>query len=209
MARVKNNILEAGSGSVGPLVVYSMFGKSYMRSKPGGYHDKKSPAQLAQRQKLQLVNDFLTPFKGLLKLTFAEEAVGRAAYHGAKSFNLKHGVKGAFPDFSINKQTALLSKGGVSLPEEVSVALTSEGLLFNWDSSVVGDQRALTDTLIVMARISGTISVDFLFTGVRRSKGVFLWDTPLVETSGQLDVWIAFRNSEETAVSNSRFVEVR
>ncbi|TAJ00329.1 hypothetical protein DMA11_24855, partial [Marinilabiliaceae bacterium JC017] len=74
MARLKNTILDAESGSLGPVVVYSMYGRSYVRSKPSQYRDKKSPAQLAQRQKFQLILNFLRPFKDLIRITFAREA---------------------------------------------------------------------------------------------------------------------------------------
>ncbi len=80
MARTTNNLLKGMSGKIGDLIIYEMEGKTYARSKPSGYKDAKSPLQLNQRQKLIFVNDFLRPFKDILKKTFFNKENDKRPY---------------------------------------------------------------------------------------------------------------------------------
>ncbi|TAJ13727.1 hypothetical protein DMA11_07655 [Marinilabiliaceae bacterium JC017] len=206
MARLNNKLLADSSGKLDLLVVYQMFGNTYVRTRPGKYRDRKSPAQLAQRQKMQLVTTFLRPFKELLRITFASEAQGRTAYHAAKSYNLKHGLCGEYPHQAIDSDKALLSYGPLNLPQEIKVTRQSGGLLFEWEKNL-GDSAA-SDTLLVMAFNPLTLQMDYRFTGIHRNTGNCLWNTPLSQSGDELEVWLAFRNREETLMSDSRHVKV-
>jgi len=199
-----NNINEGSSGKIGSVVTYQMYGKSYMRSLPGSYRDAKSDKQLAQRQKMNLVLDFLRPFKDLIRLTFKEEAVGCSAFQSAQSFNLKSGIKGAYPEQEIDFESALLSKGSVSVPQQVRVLEMQDGLLFEWDRQ--GDENK-NDTLVVMARWRGTFNVACKMTGVKRGDRTYNWKVDGLD-SRPLDVWIAFRDCKERGFSNSKYVGV-
>lgn len=206
MARIKNNILDAGTGSIGPVVIYKMYGKTYMRSKPDKYRDRKSPAQLAQRRKLTLSLEFLRPFKKLLRVTYAHEAVGRSAFQAAQSYNLKNAIQGDYPEQTINPAKALLSVGKVILPESITLTKKENGLLFEWAPGYT-EQAARKDTLVVMARIREQHFTDYRFTGARREDNAYLWPTELFK-HGALDVWIAFRGYQEDDMSNSKYLGV-
>ncbi len=206
MARLTNNNLNSGSGSLGSVVVYNMYGKSYMRSKPTKYTDRKSPAQLAQRQKMEKVKDFLQPFKDLVRITFAGEAVGHSAYHSAYSYNMHSGLQGEYPEIEINKQSALLSKGPLPLPENAQISIGSEGILFQWDD-IPENKSAGSNMLIVMAKhISGN-AVDFRLTGTSLLEKQFLWKTRLpLDSPADLDIWLAFQKPGEMKMSNSLYL---
>lgn len=208
MAILKQSLLESGTGKLGSLVVYNRNGKTCVRSKPAEYHDRRSPAQLAQRQRMMLVKEFLHPFKQLLRRTFASEAISRPAYHSAQSYNMKHGIEGAYPDQRINLQEAMLSRGPIPLPKTIRATLTPKGIQFIWDTYLTGADASGSDVLLVMLRIPGTDLTDYQFTGVRRSAGNFLWGTRFPEQVTRPDLWIAFRNRDETAMSNSCHVTI-
>lgn len=207
MAQMKNTILEAGNGSVGPIVVYSMYGKSYMRTKPARYKDKQSLAQLTQRQKMKMMLAYLSPFKELLRFTFASDAIGRSAFQAALSYNLRQGLEGEYPHQLINKQTALLSHGQIDLPSRLSVSRLSDGLLFEWDDSNNGFNNSTSDTLVVILQVGDTSLVEYRFTGVARCEGQFKWETAQVKSGKSLHVWMAFRNARETQMSNSFYLQ--
>ncbi len=133
MARLDGHLFNKANGSVVEVIVYNMYGKSYMRSKPSQYKDRKSAAQLEQRMKMTVVNNFLKPFTKLFPVTFAASAVGKTAYHAAKSYNLTNGVCGGFPNLEVDYGNALLSKGNVDLPRQVRATLQAEGILLEWD----------------------------------------------------------------------------
>src|SRR5690554_731708 len=199
-----DNLFDSGRGRLGNLVVYKMNGMGIIRSKPQHYHDRKSPAQLTQRQRLQAVNNFLNPFSGFLKLTFSVEKPGRTARSEAQSYNMHNALSGAYPDIHIDKSKALLSRGSLPVPVSTTVTAQPEGLLIEWENEPEDARRNPNDTLVVMAWSEKQGSADFRFTDTRRSEGRYTWKHALPD--GSVDVWIAFRNQGQTAMSNSLYV---
>ncbi|MBK3518019.1 DUF6266 family protein [Carboxylicivirga marina] len=198
MARY-NSINEGSSGKVGNVVTYKMYGKSYMRSMPGQYTDKKSEKQLAQRQKMQLVNDFLGAFTNVLRITFQKEAVGRSAYAAAKSYNLLHAIGGEYPEQYIDFTKALVSIGSVILPSNLSVKRINNGLLFNWENDEFGN---LSDTLFVTVKGRSKQYVEYKQTEAQRKDESYTWKMDFTENE-QYDVWLIFRDYKERGFSKS------
>ena len=208
MAQLNENLFKSGKGSIGKVVVYSMFGKTYMRSRPAEYNDCKSPAQLAQRQKMKVVTDFLKPFQDLIRTSFAGVAVGRAPYHEAKSYIMKHAVEGEYPDQRINISAVLLSMGSVMLPGYVDLTMQQDGILFTWDNATNRNNAKDSDTLVVITQDKKTKLVDYQFTGVKRYDGKFLWNKEgALESSDEMNIWIAFQNKQKTEMSDSLLVK--
>jgi len=127
---------EGSSGKIGSIVTYQMYGKSYMGSLPSHYKDQKSEKQLVQRQKMQLINKFLSPIKDILRFTFRKEALGRSAYMAAKSYNIRLAISGEYPEQHIDYTKALVSKGDVLLPTDAQAKQTDKGLLFEWKYNI-------------------------------------------------------------------------
>jgi len=48
----------------------------------------------------------------------------------------------------------------------------------------------------------------YRFTGISRSEGQWLWKTDMHHAGDPLELWLAFRNMEETSMSDSVLVEV-
>ncbi len=207
MAKIGDNIMGAGQGKIGDVVIYTMHGKNFMRAKPSKYTDRKSEAQLSQRAKMKAVTGFMTPFRELIRKTWATEAVGRAPYHAAKSQIMRNAVQGNYPDYTINRETALLSKGALPLPGEVSVSLQESGLLVEWTNSDESEKLHGRDTLVVIAQDRQTGSCEYKFTGARRTDKHYLWELNLPVLQDKIpDVWIAFRKVDESEMSDSRYV---
>lgn len=209
MAKLGKDIMSAGQGSIGNVVVYTMHGKNFIRSKPTKYTDRKSEAQLSQRAKMQLVTNFMKPFKELIRKTYTAEAVGRAPYHAAKSEIMRNAVDGEYPDFEINKSAALLSKGPLPLPANISVKVQDGNLLFEWNNDTEAEKIQNKNTLVVILYDSKSEICKYQFTNVRRSEKSYRWDPGMDISKENLpDIWIAFRNVDETAMSNSMYLTV-
>lgn len=206
MARYKNKLFDSISGSLGPAVVYQMYGKTYVRTKPEGYKDRKSPGQLAQRQKFNLVMYFLKPFKDFLRISFASQANGRSAYHAAQSYNLINGLKGEYPGYLIDKHQALLSYGPLPLPEPLSVIRQPNGFDIKWETDYSDQSPRGKDMLIVIGQPAyGEYEIEFRFTGVCRSDAQFHWGTALSQHA-KVYLWVAFQNQAQTEMSNSLYL---
>ena len=197
------------TGSIGNAVYYTMHGKNFVRSKPSKYTDRKSEAQLIQRAKMKAVTDFLTPFKDLIRITWAGEATGKAPYHAAKSELMRNALQGDYPEIGVKKEAALLSKGPIPLPENIKVSVQDGGLLAEWTDSSDIAAKHNRDTLVLIALDTNSSIGEFKFTGVPRSAKSYLWK-PAVEVTknNKPDVWVAFRNNNETEMSNSAYVRV-
>ncbi|WP_430815364.1 DUF6266 family protein [Carboxylicivirga sp. RSCT41] len=198
MARFKS-INDGTSGKVGNVITYQMYGKSYMRSLPGQYTDKKSERQLAQRQKMQLVNNFLGPYKDVLRLTFKNEAVGRSAFLAAKSYNILHAIRGEYPDQYIDYNQALVSTGTVFFPQEARAERIDEGLHFYWKNEGLNSPH---DSLLVIAGLRGQHAVMYKQTEAQRLEESYVWKLDL-QRHETYDVWMVFRDYRERGFSNS------
>ncbi|MFO7978437.1 MAG: DUF6266 family protein [Bacteroidales bacterium] len=202
MAQI-DNLFDAVRGSAGNLVFYERNGRNFMRTKPGKYRDRKSQGQLAQRQRMQVVNRFLKPFGRLIRITFAGEAKERSALQAAQSYNMRHALAGDYPGIGIDPGRVLLSKGPVGLPQSASASVHPEGLLIQWQN---GPEGAGNDSLVVMASWGDGAWCEYRFTETLRNKGEYTWQTTQPVTPDALpDVWIAFRNSEMTEMSDSLY----
>lgn len=203
MAKI-DNLFDSGQGRLGNLVVYKMNGMGIIRTKPEHYSDRKSPAQLAQRQRLQAVNNFLSPFLKLIRITFPPQRVGRTARAEAQSYIMRNALAGEYPNIYVDKNKALLSRGPLPLPVSARVSARPEGLLVEWESDAEALRQNAHDTLLVIALSAETGSADYRFAGVTRSDGRYVWKPALPE--GNYDVWIAFRDRQETKLSDSMYV---
>ncbi|MCU4176534.1 DUF6266 family protein [Carboxylicivirga sp. N1Y90] len=196
------NINDGSSGKIGSVVTYQMYGKSYVRSLPSQYKDKKSVKQLAQRQKMSLVNEFLSPYKDVLKICFQQVASGCSAYAAAKSYNLLNSIYGEFPNQYIDFTKALVSMGSVPLPTNTSIERTHEGLLLQWSKE---DSGSALDTLFMIANVRGQYIIEYKQTEARRRDCSYLWK---IDSFGneKYDIWLVFRDYKERGFSNSKYL---
>ncbi len=202
-----DNLFDSGRGRLGNLVLYKVGEKNFVRTRAERFRDRKSPAQLAQRQRVQMVSKFLGAFRDLIPITFAGEAEGHSARAAALSWNLRYAPTGAYPNIHIDRSRALLSRGPLPLPVRAWVENHVDGLLIRWENGPEAESTSARDTLLVMALADETGYGDFKFTGINRSAGECLWKPALNLSDGtQPSVWIAFRNRQETLMSDSMFV---
>ncbi|MCW3789729.1 DUF6266 family protein [Plebeiibacterium sediminum] len=204
MARLKTNILDGGFGKVGTVVLYEWRGISCMRSLPRDYKDKKSKAQLQQRQKMKLVHSFLYNFKPNLNLMFNEGSIGRTPYQAAVSYNLKYGVMGDYPDQKINYRSALIAKGTLPLPDSMELIVTGDDVKIEWDTSYFHNSKNVNDELNIymLGKEIGSYAKRYN-TKIKRKEGSCIINEWLTEKLGDLIIWAFFVNKGQTEVSNS------
>ncbi len=201
MARNKD-LFGGASGRIGNVIAYEMYGKCYMRSLPGQFHDRKSVRQLAQRQRMQLVNAFLGPYKDVLRMTFQHQANGRSAFQAAKSYNLLHAIEGSYPEQYVNHSKALLSMGKVPLPSNAEIRQEPGGIRITWHNDL---QASPFDTLMVIANRRGEYNTNYKHTAMARQVGSYFWNMDFVG-GATYDVWMVFRDYRERDFSNSFYL---
>lgn len=166
------------SGKVGPIVAYTSHGKQFIRAHTIP-HDPKTPAQLAHRAKMSLVNKGLSPFNKLIKENYRNDS---SAYRSLVGKTIREYVVGEYPDLAIDFSQILLAEGEVLLPEDVTATFQPDDrqLTFNWDRQQPSLSRwcqpddlvnvilfhtpslALKRSHLIASRAEGTVTVELL-----------------------------------------------
>lgn len=204
MAHLKNGILNAGSGRIGSVILYNMYGKSYMRSMPTTYRDQKSPLQLQQRMKMQLITQFMRPFGDLFKITYASEAIGKSAYHAAKSCLLKNGIQGEYPHLELDKTRLLISKGNLETTDQATAQLSDRTLDVKWDTNQPNEHKGQHHQILMVA--ANDQCCDIAFINATRRDGQLTWQSSLFTPASPTDVWMAFYQPMTHEISNSVYL---
>ncbi len=206
MARLKQGINGPGKGRVGNVIMYEMYGNTYLRSRPLTYKDKKSEKQLAQRQRLRLAQNLVRYLNHLLRITMEDIAIGRSAYHTAVSLNLKEAIEGEYPDQYINPEKVILSQGNLTLPNQASAVKTDDGILLEWSTENMreGFNHPSDNLIWCMKDLEIFEFADYQVTTVKRHEGHVL--LPFPQSRKPVELWMMFRNADETRMSGTKWV---
>ena len=205
MGIINKGILGGFSGNVGPVVGSSWKGINYMKSLPTKKSKSSTVAQIEQQLKFSLIIHFLQTMTGLLELTFKNYANEMTEFNAAFSYNIKEAVGGKSPDFEVDYEKALISRG--SLPNggaPSAAAGTGSNVVFTWtDNSGTGDALA-TDKTIIVAYCKDLDATFYTTGNTTRDAGTETLD--LASFSGKdVETWIAFINAGDTEASNSLY----
>src|SRR5690606_36851674 len=142
MATVKSGRL---TGKVGNMVYYIRNGNQYARALPKAAQYEPSPAQRAQRLRMKLVMQFVSPLAPMLddtfrphdrKLTGMNKAVRHALQAGA--------VAGTYPDLYLRPERMLVSSGGLTKMRYPLLARDEGGrAVLSWQATSVFDDDDL------------------------------------------------------------------
>lgn len=97
MAKIDEGILGPFSGKVGEVIGSSWHGIPYIKSQPAVFHDAKSPAQLAQRMKMQVAHGFVKSVKIYAEIGFRMVSGNQTPYNRAVSCIMKQAIVGEYP----------------------------------------------------------------------------------------------------------------
>jgi hypothetical protein len=204
MGILKNGLNGHFLGKIDSLVFYTRLGKNVSRkqnvvTKPAG------PAQVANRQKMKVVSEFLTPVLEFVNLGYKTDTLGKGgtAYNRATS-NLKlNGCKGIYPDTHLDFQAITLSKGNLSLPEEVSLAIVPTGLEFKWVVDPEERWPNSTDQAMLLVYFPKTRKALYVLYGPQRSIGLGVLPISAPMLGLEMHSYISFISSDRNSVSNS------
>ncbi|MGJ1414438.1 DUF6266 family protein [Sphingobacterium thalpophilum] len=134
MANVKHGINGPPSGKVGAVVFCKWKEINYVRSLPRV--NKRRPLsdkEVNNRNKFGLMQQFLSPYKKIIRLGFANYTKNMTAYNAAMSYNLHHAMQKDDEGFHIDYEKIALSRG---LDEEITGAtfqLLNETIHITWE----------------------------------------------------------------------------
>lgn len=207
MGKISQGILGGFSGKVGNVIGGNWKGIDYMRVKAASIANPQTDGQVYQRSRFSTVLQFLQPLKGFIKIGFHNYAIKMTEFNSAMSYNIQKAVIGVYPDFVIDFDNALISRGGLTAALNPTSDSPEAGLVqFNWvDNSIDGNARP-NDLAMVLAYNPTRNEAVFITNGAARSVGTQTLIVPNQYTGDTVHTFIAFISADGKDVSNSRYV---
>lgn len=168
----------------------------------------KTPAQMFQRKKIELIQAFYRLKASIFKLGYRQTANPLSPVNAFMSDNMKNAITGTSADDAAinwpNVQTAKGTMGTTGFAID-SASVGSNNIVVSWDGSTLPVAGADTDTILCVAvnAVNGNVSSAPL--GVARSAETATIPMPEDTSAGNaLHVYLAFRSNVTAAVSDSQ-----
>lgn len=172
MAIAKNGINGGFSGKVGSVIGYQWRGIDVMRSLPRPSKKKRTVAQLANQQKMKIVQEFLKNIIYFVRVGFKKEADERvmSAFNVAMSYNKKQAITGEYPDQRLDYAKVIVSNGGIAPVRDGSARWVAGGVEIRWKNNAGEAHADHNDYLLAVVYIPVGPATMFLFNGPRRDQ---------------------------------------
>ncbi len=207
MGVINQGILGGVSGKVGNVVGGNWKGIDYLRIMPASIANPQTPAQMDQRSKFITVINFLQPVKDFIKVGFKNYAVKMTQFNSAMSYNLKNAITGEYPDYAIDYDNALLSRGSLAMSLNGAAASPSAGVIaFTWDDNSAEGNANATDKSMMVVLNPTKGEATFILDGATRSAGSQNVDIPTNYSGDTVECFLAFISEDGLTVANSKHV---
>ena len=205
MGTYQKGILGGFSGTVGNVVGGSWKGIDYMRSKGNRRTTTTSQKQKEQQAKFAVIARFQQPLSGLLAVSFKSFAVRMTGANSAMSYNLRNGISGVYPDYTIDFSNILVSRGDMPNATNPAAAAGTAGIVtFSWTNNAGSGKAKDTDKAIMVAYCEELQQSVYTDAGPDRSEGTA--NFALAAFSGkQVQTWLGFISEDGKLVATSAF----
>jgi hypothetical protein len=197
---------EGFTGKLGHLVSYKLKGQQVTRH-IGRITKAPSLAQLAIRQKVAIVNNFLGPIVPLINVGYQFEVAGttKNQYNAAVSYHTKHATAGVYPNIIMDYSKAMISQGALEPVMAPTVTLNGTVMEFTWQVPAVMD-GIRNDRTLLLVYCPELGRGNYVLSGARRSAGRDEIELSARYIGKELHCYIAFRASNGNSISDSVWV---
>ncbi|MGK6352745.1 DUF6266 family protein [Parapedobacter sp. DT-150] len=209
MAILKNGPNGGFSGKVGSVVGYQWRGKDVIRGLPRFPSKPRTPAQLANQQKMTLAQEFLKSAIHFIRFGFKHEAEQRvmSAFNVAMSYNKKQAITGEYPDLVFDYSKAVVSMGGVPPVKDGTARWVADGLELRWTNDAGGNASRL-DSLNVLLFFPEHETCEAHYNGAARNKGQDVVPVRPHHIGTPVHVYALFTRYNYSDISPSSYIEV-
>jgi hypothetical protein len=204
MARIAKGILGPVNGTVGTVIGSSWKGINYIKSQPGGRKASQSVAQIDHQLKFSVTMRFCQAFTALWPLTFKKYANEMSEFNAAFSYNYQNALTGLTPDYEIDYQKALISRGELPNAVAPSAAVTGTEVFFTWTNNAGTGEAQATDNAVLVAYCKELGQAVFTTGSATRITGSGTLNVAAF-TGQAIETWIAFLSADGTLSSGSLF----
>lgn len=207
MGKINQGILGGFSGKIGNVIGGNWKGIDYMRIKPSNVANPKTEGQVDQRSKFSTVLYFLQPMKNFIKVGFKGYAIKMTEFNSAMSYNLNNAITGNYPDYDIDYQNALLSRGALAGALNGAANSSVAGSVsFSWDDNSGESNASGADKAMLLVYNSVRKEAVFVTDGNIRSSGSQDLTIPDSYSGETVEAFIAFVSEDGKTVSNSKYI---
>ncbi len=150
MAQINHGALGGFSGKAGSVIGYKLRGKYFIKGLPRKITKAPSIAQLANRARFKLLQNWRSTFTAFFAMTFRNFRHLKSPQNAAHQFN-KDLVQGQYPDYYLEPKHLCISSGTLAPLEQLQVHKdATHHLHFSWQRGQAIKAKAL-DFVAVMA----------------------------------------------------------
>lgn len=183
------------SGTIGEVVISSCYDKLIIRSRPSKGRTPRSTAQQEQQAKFTLLISLLQPIRPLIRIGFQFYAQNMNAFNAAHSYHYHHALMGETPDFYIDPQRVLISRGKMSGSARVWCDSPLPGKIrISWDPGVYAGKILSNDLVMVALLNEDNRYSTFLLDAGSRADGSVTLAVPAAGKGSPFHCYVAFRN---------------
>lgn len=204
MATLSNGLNGGFSGKLGNIIGYQAYGRTIIRSAPKKRTKKPSAKEQLNRYKFAMMQAWLQPLLGFLRVGFKNYAPSFQGFLAAKSYNSKHAFSQREDgSWFIDPALALVSFGQQLLPQTLHMQVVEDHIEVNWSTEghYVGIDCAM---LLAYAPEMGQASYDL--AAAKRNNGSARLAMPAVPLGTEVHVYLSFVAYDHSERSNSRYL---
>lgn len=203
MAEITKGANGAFFGKVGSVVGSSWKKINYIRSLPKRSTKAPSEAQLIQQKKFATVVAFLSPIRILLETGFGQTNGRLSGYNMAVNYNLTNAVNGTYPDFTIDYEKVLISKGSLMSNYGITTAVEAGKLKITWPALTETSVNAYADDVASILVYNSTKSIHMINKGILRSLLTAEIAIPADFIGDELEVYLFFTSRKGKSCPSS------
>ncbi len=207
MGKINQGILGGFSGKVGNVIGGNWKGIDYMRVKPASVANPRTAGQVDQRSRFAIIMQFLQPMREFIKVGFKNYAIKMTEFNSAMSYNVKNAIIGEYPDFMIDFDAALISRGSLTAALNPDVNSSTPGSIsFNWSDNSDYENASENDKAMLLVLNQAKNEALFITDGSSRNSGIHSFTVPNHYSGDSVHAFIAFISEDGKRVSNSRYI---
>jgi len=206
MARAINGILGAFVGKVGTVVGYVVNGESFMRSlssRPKAMTEK----EIINQAKFKIVQEYLKPIKGLVKVGFHKYYTKTGGFRGAVSYIRKEALVTDDAGSYIDPAKVKISGGDLEQAiDPVAVFEAPNQIKITWDATDVLYERQADQLLVLAYEMEGFKTKKVIFDGAYRKHGTMSLEIDGDFRGKNVDIYVGFLADDRSSQSNSQYL---
>ncbi|TKC09241.1 DUF6266 family protein [Pedobacter frigoris] len=206
MARSSTGAQGLVTGKIGNTYYYVRYGKQQVRA-ASHIIKPKSEKQLAQQQRMSVLKPVISYLKLYIRVGFALKGIEKAdsASNCFRSYNLKHAIKGQYPNQEIDYPAVRLSEGNLSLPLNAAVQSVADGFKFTWAFDAQDPNGSPYDRTMLLVYFPEVDQPRFfqIISGAERSDCEELLKVPVAMKGRFAETYISFITDDRSSISDS------